>query len=78
MAADLRLIADKRVVLIAEMNGEPAGMVVGLPNLYEAIRDFNGFIDPMKAIKLVWRLKLRGTQLGSHLAIRRQEEVPHA
>jgi GNAT superfamily N-acetyltransferase len=64
MVADLRLIADKRVVLIAEMNGEPAGMIVGLPNLYEAIRDFNGFIDPWKALKLVWRLKLRGTKSG--------------
>jgi hypothetical protein len=64
MVADLRLIADKRVVLIAEMNGEPAGMIVGLPNLYEAIRDFKGFIDPWKAIKLVWRLKIRGTSSG--------------
>ncbi len=62
MFADLRLIADKRVVLIAEVNGEPAGMVVGLPNLYEAIRDFKGFIDPWKALKLVWRLKVRGTR----------------
>jgi hypothetical protein len=64
MVSDLRLIADKRVVLIAEMNGEPAGMVVGLPNLYEAIRDFKGFIDPWKALKLLWRLKLRGTKSG--------------
>jgi hypothetical protein len=64
LVSDLRLIADKRVVLIAEMNGEPAGMVVALPNLYEAIRDFKGFIDPIKALKLVWRLKLRGTKSG--------------
>jgi hypothetical protein len=64
MVADLRLIADKRVVLIAEVDGEPAGMVVGLPNLYEAIRDFKGFIDPWKALKLIWRLKLRGTKSG--------------
>ena len=64
MVADLRLIADKRVVLIAEVNGEPAGMVVGLPNLYEAIRDFKGFMDPWKALKLLWRLKLRGTKSG--------------
>jgi GNAT superfamily N-acetyltransferase len=64
MVSDLRLIADKHVVLIAEMNGEPAGMVVGLPNLYEAIRDFKGFIDPWKALKLVWRLKIRGTRSG--------------
>jgi hypothetical protein len=39
-------------------------MVVGLPNLYEAIRDFKGFIDPWKALKLLWRLKVRGTKSG--------------
>ena len=64
LVSDLRLIADKRVVLIAEKDGEPAGMVVALPNLYEAIRDFNGFIDPIKAVKLVWRLKVRGVTNG--------------
>ena len=46
------------------VNGEPAGMVGGLPNLYEAIRDFRGFLDPWKALKLLWRLKVRGTETG--------------
>lgn len=64
LASDLRLIADPRVVLIAEVDGEPAGMVAGLPNLYEAVRDFRGFIDPWKALKLLWRLKVRGTETG--------------
>ncbi len=64
LVSDLRLIADPRIVLIAEVNGEPAGMVAGLPNLYEAIRDFEGFIDPWKLLKLVWRLKVRGTETG--------------
>jgi hypothetical protein len=64
IAGDLRLIADPDIVLIAEVDGEPAGMVVGIPNLYEAIRDFKGFIDPWKALKLLWRLKLRGTETG--------------
>src|SRR5688572_24797442 len=64
LAADLRLIVDKRVVLIAEVDGEPAGTVVGLPNLYEAIHDFKGFLDPIKAAKLIWRLKIRGTKQG--------------
>jgi hypothetical protein len=64
IADDFKLIADPNIVLIAEVDGEPAGMVVALPNLYEAIRDFNGFIDPWKALKLVWRLKVRGTKQG--------------
>jgi hypothetical protein len=64
LVSDLRLIADKRIVLIAEKDGDPAGMVVAMPNLYEAIRDFNGFIDPIKAVKLLWRLKVRGVTNG--------------
>ena len=64
LAGDLRLIADPKIVYIAEVNGEPAGMVGGLPNLYEAIRDFRGFLDPWKALKLLWRLKVRGTETG--------------
>jgi hypothetical protein len=39
-------------------------MIVGIPNLMECIRDFNGFIDPLKAIKLIWRLKVRGPKTG--------------
>lgn len=64
MASDLRLIADPAVALIAEVNGEPAGMVVALPNFYETIRDFKGFINPINAIKLIWRLKVRGPETG--------------
>jgi hypothetical protein len=64
LADDLRLIADPSLVMFAEIDGETAGMVVGLPNLSEATRDFNGFIDPIKAIKLVWRLKIRGVASG--------------
>jgi hypothetical protein len=63
-ADDLRLIGDSRLAIIAELDGEPIAMVIGVPNLYEVIRDFNGFIDPLKAVKLVWRLKIRGPESG--------------
>jgi hypothetical protein len=64
LANDLRLIADPRVTSIVEVDGEPAGMIVGLPNLYEAIRDFRGFLSPINALKLLWRLKVRGVESG--------------
>jgi hypothetical protein len=64
MADDLKLIADPRIGVIAEVDGEPAGMILGLPNLYEAIRDFRGFINPWNALKLLWRLKIRKTETG--------------
>jgi hypothetical protein len=64
MASDLRLIADPNIGIIAEVNGEPAGMILGLPNLYEAIRDFDGYLNPWNALKLVWRLKVRKLETG--------------
>ena len=64
LADDLRLIVDTRVAIIAEVEGEPAGMIVGLPNLNEAIRDFGGTLNPWNAAKLLWRLKLRGLETG--------------
>lgn len=64
MADDLKLIADTNLGVIAEIDGEPAGMILGLPNLYEAIRDMRGFINPWNAAKLVWRLKVRKLETG--------------
>ncbi len=64
LADDLRLIADTNIAIIAEINGEPAGMVVAIPNLYEAIRDFRGHLGPLNAARLLWRLKVRGVQSG--------------
>jgi GNAT superfamily N-acetyltransferase len=64
MASDLRLIADPNIGIIAEVDGEPAGMILGLPNLYEAIRDFKGSLNPWNAIRLVWRLKVRKLETG--------------
>ena len=64
MASDLRLIADPNIGIIVEVDGEPAGMIIGLPNLYECIRDFRGFINPWNAVKLFWRLKVRKPETG--------------
>jgi hypothetical protein len=64
LASDLRLIADPRIVIMAEKDGEPAGFVAALPNLYEATRDFQGFLNPVNMVKLLWRLKVRGVESG--------------
>lgn len=64
LANYLRLVADPRLGIIAELDGEAIGMVIAVPNLYEAIRDFEGFLDPVKAVKLFWRLKVRGLESG--------------
>ncbi len=47
------------LVYIAEIEGEPVGMMVTLPNLNEAIADLNGRLFPFGWAKLLWRLKVR-------------------
>lgn len=45
---------------IGEVGGEPAAMVVTLPNINEAIRDLRGRLLPTGFLKLLWRLKVKG------------------
>jgi hypothetical protein len=61
MGKGLKPLIDTRLTAIIEMNGEPIGFGIMLPNLNEAIRDFKGKLLPFNWIKLLLRLK-RGTQ----------------
>ena len=55
----LLLVVPKDFILIAELDGEPAGFIVVLPNINECIRDLNGRLFPSGWAKLLWRLKVR-------------------
>jgi hypothetical protein len=60
MAEELRPIVEKHNVVIASYNGEPAAFALVLPNINEAIRDFDGKLLPFNWVKLIWRLKIKG------------------
>lgn len=60
MAKDLGMIIDKRLSFFVEVDGEAVAMCVCLPNVNEAIRDFNGKLNPVTVTKLLWRLKVTG------------------
>ena len=62
MAENLKPILAPGAVAIAEVEGEPAAMAVTLPNVNEAIRDLGGRLLPFGWLKLLWRLKVRGTR----------------
>jgi hypothetical protein len=51
-------------VRIAEVDGEPAAMMVLFPNLNEAIRDLGGRLLPFGWLKLLWRLRVSGVKTG--------------
>jgi len=55
---DMKLLVPPDLVQIAEVDGEPAAMMVVFPNVNEAIRDLNGRLLPLGWLKLLWRLKV--------------------
>jgi hypothetical protein len=64
LGKNLRLLVPLDFVRIAEVDGEPAAMMVLFPNLNEAIRDLNGRLLPFGWVKLLWRLKVSGVKTG--------------
>lgn len=57
-ANDLKLVIDDELAVLAEIEGEPAGMCIAVPNLNEAIRDLHGKLLPAGWAKALWRLKV--------------------
>jgi len=47
-----------------EIDGQPAGVALAVPNLNEVIHDLNGRLFPFGFIKLLWRLKVRHPKSG--------------
>ena len=62
LGKNLKLLVDAESVRIAEVDGEPAAMIVMFPNLNELIRDLNGRLFPLGWLKLLWRLKVAGAR----------------
>jgi hypothetical protein len=57
-AKALKPLVRKELVAVASVGGEPAAMLVALPNLSEAIADLHGKLLPLGWAKLLWRLKV--------------------
>lgn len=55
----MSLLIEDDFVQIAEVDGEPAAMIICLPNINEAISDLGGKLLPFGWLKLLWRLKVR-------------------
>ncbi len=58
MGKELKFLVPPRGIVFAEVDGEPAAMIVGLPNLNEIIADLNGRLLPDGWLKFLWRLKI--------------------
>jgi hypothetical protein len=64
LGKSLKLLLNPKLFWFAEVEGEPVGFGVVLPNLSEAVRDLNGELFPFGIVKLLWRLKVAGVKSG--------------
>lgn len=62
LGKNLKFLVDAESVRIAEVDGEPAAMIVMFPNVNEIIKDLNGRLLPFGWLKLLWRLKVTGAK----------------
>lgn len=62
MAHNLKPLIVPSLARIADIKGEPAAMIMALPNLMEAITGLNGRLLPFGWLKLLTRLKWRGVR----------------
>jgi hypothetical protein len=60
LAADLKSFIMPNFVYIAEMNGEPCGFSVAIPDLNQIFKHIrNGRLLPFNFLKLLWKLKVK-------------------
>jgi GNAT superfamily N-acetyltransferase len=62
LARDLRPLIKPELIHFVEIDGEAAGVLVCLPDIYDAIGDLRGALLPIGWVKLLWRLKVRGVR----------------
>lgn len=54
MASDLRRIVDPELVHFAELDGEPVGISVSVPDMNQALRHANGRLFPSGLLRILW------------------------
>lgn len=67
MAKGLKRIVDPDLVLIAEVNGEPAGFSLALPNINQVLKKLNGRLFPLGILKLLWYTKIKRLVDGTRI-----------
>ncbi len=53
----LKPIVYEHLIMVAEVDGEPVGFMMTIPDMNERIRDFNGSLFPFNWARLLWWLR---------------------
>lgn len=64
MAKNLKEIVDPDMLLIAEIDGEPAGFSMAVPDINQALIHLHGRLFPAGLLKLLWHTKIRNKIKG--------------
>ncbi|CAN5632989.1 GNAT family N-acetyltransferase [soil metagenome] len=70
LARQLKPIVNPRICAIAEVDGEPVGFALGLPDFNMALRHVNGRLFPLGLIKLLWHRRNIDTARTLTLGVR--------
>jgi hypothetical protein len=64
MAKDLKMIMVPEITRIAYIDGEPAGVALGVPNINEVVKSMGGSLNPVSLVKMLWWLKVSKPKSG--------------
>ena len=64
LAADLKQIIDPELAMVAELDGEPVGVSIAIPDANQVLMHLNGRLFPLGWLKALWYArKVTGTRL---------------
>jgi hypothetical protein len=64
LAKDMELILMPEITRLTFIDGEPAAVAMGVPNINTMIKDLDGQLFPFGIAKLLYRLRVRGPKSG--------------
>jgi hypothetical protein len=59
MVEGLKKVVDPNLVFIAEVDGQPAGFSLALPNINQVLQKINGRLFPFGLFELLWHTKIK-------------------
>lgn len=58
IAKELKPLVDPRLTFVGEVNGEPAGFLMAVPDANQALKQARGRLFPFGLLRLLWKLKV--------------------
>lgn len=59
IAKELKPLAHPKLCFVAEVDGEPAGFMISIPDAFEALKLAGGRLFPFGLLRILWRLKVK-------------------